>query len=233
MSSCLLADFIGENMESILQAWEDFERPSSRQVPGPGQAARQRGHGCGKTHAQARLLSGHTVVQLVSEYRALRSSVLSTALKMRRSRSVGEHADDIVGQQPRPGHSSRKAVLHFRSAAADRGQQQRLYRAYQPRHRSVHFTRNRQGARRDHARGIGCRTGHDVHGDDAAPAALAGGPRGVRATRAGQAPRARLRASSANWRRRASGADATLPARRFSSRPYACPVSRIAFLPCS
>jgi signal transduction histidine kinase len=38
-----------------------------------------RGHGdsAAETHAEARLLSGYTVVQLVSEYRALRSSVLA------------------------------------------------------------------------------------------------------------------------------------------------------------
>jgi signal transduction histidine kinase len=106
-----LADFIHGNMESILQAWEDFARtieppaltmddkelrdharqmllafaadlatPQSDQE----QAAKSRGLGgrghddtAAETHAEARLLSGYTVVQLVSEYRALRSSVLT------------------------------------------------------------------------------------------------------------------------------------------------------------
>jgi signal transduction histidine kinase len=111
MTQHRLAGFIRENMESILQAWEDFARtiepaaltmddtelrdharqmlqaiahdlgtPQSEQE----QAAKSKGLGrrghddtAAETHAEARLLSGYTVVQLVSEYRALRASVLT------------------------------------------------------------------------------------------------------------------------------------------------------------
>lgn len=105
-----LSRFIENNMEPIMQAWEDFARtieppaltmddvelrdhakqmlhafaadlatPQSEHE----QIAKSRGLGkrgpddtAAETHAEARLLSGYTVVQLVSEYRALRSSVL-------------------------------------------------------------------------------------------------------------------------------------------------------------
>jgi signal transduction histidine kinase len=106
-----LAEFIRENIEAILQAWEDFARtveppaltmddvelrdharqmlleivtdldkPQSerqRSDKSKGQGGREAKDSAAETHAQARLLSGFTVVQLVSEYRALRSSVLT------------------------------------------------------------------------------------------------------------------------------------------------------------
>src|SRR4051812_5305074 len=106
-----LSRFIENNMEPIMQAWEDFARtieppaltmddvelrdhakqmlhafavdlanPQSEHE----RAAKSKGLGkrgpddtAAETHAEARLLSGYTVVQLVSEYRALRSSVLT------------------------------------------------------------------------------------------------------------------------------------------------------------
>lgn len=106
-----LSRFIENNMEPIMQAWEDFARtieppaltmddvelrdhakqmlhafaidlagPQSE----PERSAKSKGMGkrgpddtAAETHAEARLLSGYTVVQLVSEYRALRSSVLT------------------------------------------------------------------------------------------------------------------------------------------------------------
>jgi len=106
-----LDGFIRNNMEQILQAWEDFARTieppaltmddtelrdharlmllafaQDLTTPQSDQERAQKSKGLGKrgecdtaaeTHAEARLLSGYTVVQLVSEYRALRSSVLT------------------------------------------------------------------------------------------------------------------------------------------------------------
>lgn len=110
MSQDGLGRFIVDNMEPILQAWEDFARTieppaltmddvelrdHAKQMlhafaadlatpqSDPERVAKSRGLGlrgpddtAAETHAEARLLSGYTVVQLVSEYRALRSSVL-------------------------------------------------------------------------------------------------------------------------------------------------------------
>jgi signal transduction histidine kinase len=106
-----LTDFIRNNMEPILQAWEDFARtieppaltmddkelrdharqmllvfaedlakPQSdqeRAAKSKGLGKRDREDTAAEIHAEARLLSGYTVVQLVSEYRALRASVLT------------------------------------------------------------------------------------------------------------------------------------------------------------
>jgi signal transduction histidine kinase len=106
-----LADFIGENIEPILQAWEDFARtidppaltmsddelrdharqmllafaadlrtPQSRQqsaAKSRGLSKDELGATAAEAHAEARLQSGYTVAQLVSEYRALRASVLT------------------------------------------------------------------------------------------------------------------------------------------------------------
>lgn len=111
MTSHRLADFIGDNMASILQAWEDFARTieppaltmddealrdharamlqvfaadlatsqtdAERDAKSQGLGRRDNGATAAEAHAEARLLSGYTAVQLVSEYRALRSSVLT------------------------------------------------------------------------------------------------------------------------------------------------------------
>lgn len=105
-----LSRFIENNMEPIMQAWEDFARTieppalamddvelrdhakqmlhafaADLDTPQSDHERLAKSKGLGKrgpddtaaeTHAEARLLSGYTVVQLVSEYRALRSSVL-------------------------------------------------------------------------------------------------------------------------------------------------------------
>ena len=105
------ATFIEQNLEPILQAWEDFARSieppalimddnelrdHARQMleviakdltaPQTDRESTQKSKGlaepvrhvtAAEAHAEARLLSGYTVVQLVSEYRALRSSVLA------------------------------------------------------------------------------------------------------------------------------------------------------------
>lgn len=106
-----LPDFIIENIEPILQAWEDF----ARTIETPGAAldrealrdhagqmleaividlrtkqtrseriAKSLGHGPSsaeetpaETHAVTRLMAGFTIDQMVSEYRALRTSVLN------------------------------------------------------------------------------------------------------------------------------------------------------------
>jgi signal transduction histidine kinase len=106
-----LSDFILTNMETILQAWEDFARTieppaltmddqelrdHARQMlttiaadlktsqseqeqseKSLGLGERDHRDSAAETHAEARLLSGYTVVQLVSEYRAMRCSVLA------------------------------------------------------------------------------------------------------------------------------------------------------------
>lgn len=111
MTKYRLGSFIQDNMEPILQAWEDFARtieppaltmddtdlrdharqmlqaisadlatPQTeyeRCVKSRGLGKRGEDETAAETHAEARLLSGYTVVQLVSEYRALRSSVLT------------------------------------------------------------------------------------------------------------------------------------------------------------
>lgn len=105
-----LSSFIIDNMEAILQAWEDFARtiePAAltmddtelrdhaklmltaiardlntpqtghqREEKSQGRAPASKSDTAAETHAEARLLYGYNVEQLVSEYRALRSSVL-------------------------------------------------------------------------------------------------------------------------------------------------------------
>lgn len=105
-----LADFILENMERILQAWEDFastvlpagqamdstelrdhagqmlaaiakdlctsQTRNQRIVKSHGKALTVRGETAAETHALTRLMSGFTIDQMISEYRALRTSVL-------------------------------------------------------------------------------------------------------------------------------------------------------------
>lgn len=111
MTQHLLSSFILDNMELILQAWEDFARtieppaltmddkelrdharqmllafaadlkaPQSdyeRTAKSKGLGKRGPADTAAEIHAEARLLSGYTVLQLTSEYRALRSSVLT------------------------------------------------------------------------------------------------------------------------------------------------------------
>jgi signal transduction histidine kinase len=111
MNKNRLSNFIRDNMESILQEWENFARTivpaaltmddealrdharqmlttiaadleteqsdSQRITKSQGLATRDRADTPAETHAETRLHSGYSVVQLVSEYRALRASVLA------------------------------------------------------------------------------------------------------------------------------------------------------------
>jgi hypothetical protein len=111
MTQHRLADFIRDNMEPILQAWENFARTieppaltmddkalrdharlmllafaadldtsqsdQQRDDKSKGMCKPNHHDTAAESHAEQRLLSGYTVVQLVSEYRALRSSVLA------------------------------------------------------------------------------------------------------------------------------------------------------------
>jgi signal transduction histidine kinase len=122
-----LSDFILENMESILQAWEDFARTieppaltmddtelrdhaklmltdiaTDLQTPqtsleqsekSKGKAPRGEQDTAAETHAEARLQSGYSVEQLVSEYRALRSSVLHQWTSQMASRQATDMED--------------------------------------------------------------------------------------------------------------------------------------------
>lgn len=110
-----LPDFILENLEPILQAWEDFARTietpgveldnvalrdhaeqmlraividlrtkqtmSEQIAKAQGQAPRDDEETAAETHAVTRLMAGFTIDQMVSEYRALRTSVLSQWLR--------------------------------------------------------------------------------------------------------------------------------------------------------
>lgn len=109
-STVRMADFILEQMEPILQAWESFAKtiePAALTMDRAAlrdhashmlkaiaadlgnsqtkfeQAEKSKARGprgeedtAAETHAAARLMSGYTIEQLVSEYRALRASVL-------------------------------------------------------------------------------------------------------------------------------------------------------------
>jgi signal transduction histidine kinase len=122
-----LSDFILENMESILQAWQDFARtieppaltmddtalrdhaklmltdialdlktpqtPLEQSEKSKGKAPRGDHDTAAETHAEARLLSGYSVEQLVSEYRALRSSVLHQWTSQMASRQATDMED--------------------------------------------------------------------------------------------------------------------------------------------
>ena len=124
-----LYDFIDSDMESILQAWEDFARSVETELPTQNaaglrnhsekilrtvasdmrtaQTARQQsekaqGRGpqkssetAAQTHAVTRLIAGFSMDQMVSEYRALRSSVLSLWLAQETFRD-GHHVQDMI-----------------------------------------------------------------------------------------------------------------------------------------
>ena len=125
-----LPDFISENTEAILQAWEDFA--ASIDAPGAPldssalrdhaeqmlqavvldlrtkqsareQLAKSQGHGpvsesqtAAETHAVTRLLAGFSINQMVSEYRALRTSVLFQWMKAIKSNLSADEVDDMI-----------------------------------------------------------------------------------------------------------------------------------------
>jgi len=70
-----------DHAKQMLQAFADdlgtYQSDSQRDAKSKGLGWRGKAETAAEVHAEARLLSGYTVVQLVSEYRALRSSVLS------------------------------------------------------------------------------------------------------------------------------------------------------------
>lgn len=124
-----LFDFILENLEPILQAWEDFAR--TIETPGADldnealrdhaeqmlraiasdlqtkqtkreQADKSQGKApmndeetAAETHAMTRLMAGFTINQMVSEYRALRTSVVSQWMKQVKD-GTPINVDDII-----------------------------------------------------------------------------------------------------------------------------------------
>lgn len=124
-----LPDFILQNMESILQAWEDFARSVDTPLPpmdakglrnhgeyilrtvaadmrtsqtDQEQVDKAQGHGPqadddspADTHAMTRLIAGFSLDQMVSEYRALRSSVLRLWLDHESFRE-GQHVEEMI-----------------------------------------------------------------------------------------------------------------------------------------
>ncbi|WP_422421427.1 ATP-binding protein [Pseudomonas sp. GZD-222] len=125
-----LSDFILDNMEAILQAWEEFARSVDTPMPdldntGLRNHAEQilravvldmrtfqsdqqqidKSHGYGpvsedetpaQSHAVTRLMAGFTLDQMVSEYRALRSSVLRLWLAQENMGETRRTSDDMV-----------------------------------------------------------------------------------------------------------------------------------------
>lgn len=124
-----LYDFIQQDMESILQAWEDFARSVDTPLPimnakglrdhaqhilltvardmrtqqdDEQQTAKSHGLGphsdhdtAAEVHAMTRLVAGFSLDQLVSEYRALRSSVLKLWL-YQESSGQNHHLEDMT-----------------------------------------------------------------------------------------------------------------------------------------
>ncbi|MEN5300705.1 MULTISPECIES: sensor histidine kinase [unclassified Pseudomonas] len=124
-----LYDFIESDMESILQAWEDFARSVETDLPTQDstglrnhsekilrsvaadmrtaqtpyqQAEKAQGRGpqqssdtAAQSHAVTRLIAGFSMDQMVAEYRALRSSVLSLWLAQETLRDA-HHVQDMI-----------------------------------------------------------------------------------------------------------------------------------------
>ncbi len=125
-----LSDFILDNMEVILQAWDEFARSVDTPLPDldklglrnqaeyilravvldmrtlqTDQQQIDKSHGYGpvskdktaaQSHAVTRLMAGFTLDQMVSEYRALRSSVLRLWLTQENMGEAHQNADDMV-----------------------------------------------------------------------------------------------------------------------------------------
>jgi signal transduction histidine kinase len=144
-----LADFILENLEPILQSWEDF---ASTMLPAAGgmnsvelrdhaeqmlrtivadlrtkqttEQATIKSHGRGprgkedtaaETHALIRLTSGFTIEQMVSEYRALRASVLLLWSKRIRE-GVEFELEDMVRFNEAIDQALAESVVRFANA---------------------------------------------------------------------------------------------------------------------
>jgi len=153
-----LSDFISQNMESIVQSWEDFARTIEppaitmdrtalrdhasamlkviakdlitgqtsleQSEKSKGQGSRDSDDSAAELHADARLLSGYTIEQIVSEFRALRASVLrlwSTSAKtehdidpveiIRFNEAIDQALAESVGRYERDVKKSRNLFL--------------------------------------------------------------------------------------------------------------------------
>jgi signal transduction histidine kinase len=72
-----LRDHAHQMLTTIADDLDTAQSDAERDAKSKGNGKRERGDTPAEIHAEARLLSGYTVVQLVSEYRALRTSVLA------------------------------------------------------------------------------------------------------------------------------------------------------------
>ena len=92
MDDVELRDHARQMLLTIADDLATTQTDEERTAKSQGLGRRERADTPAETHAEARLLSGYTVVQLVSEYRALRSSVLTLWIVDDRQ----EHATDVA-----------------------------------------------------------------------------------------------------------------------------------------
>ncbi|SFU74306.1 sensor histidine kinase [Pseudoduganella namucuonensis] len=76
MDDDALRDHAREMLLTVAHDLRQSQTEEQQSLKAQGQGGTKRGPTAAETHAEARLLSGYTVEQLVSEYRALRASVL-------------------------------------------------------------------------------------------------------------------------------------------------------------
>ncbi len=77
MNDTELRDHAHQMLSTIADDLDTLQTAQQRDAKSEGRAKRAASDTAAEVHAEARLLSGYTVVQLVSEYRALRASVLT------------------------------------------------------------------------------------------------------------------------------------------------------------
>lgn len=92
MDDVELRDHARQMLQAIADDLSTMQTDDERIAKSQGLGKRERADTAAETHAEARLLSGYTVVQLVSEYRALRSSVLTLWITDERK----EYATDVA-----------------------------------------------------------------------------------------------------------------------------------------
>ncbi|WP_123070357.1 sensor histidine kinase [Massilia aurea] len=92
MDDVELRDHARQMLQAIADDLATTQSDAERTAKSQGLGKRERADTAAETHAEARLLSGYTVVQLVSEYRALRSSVLTLWIADERK----EYATDVA-----------------------------------------------------------------------------------------------------------------------------------------
>lgn len=124
MDDAALRDHVAQILDGIIAELDTSQTPIEQSEKSKGPGPQDRGETFAETHASLRLQSGYTITQLVSEYRALRASVLKLWARGARSNLITD-PEDVMRFDEAIDQALAESVSRFADMAAERSETER------------------------------------------------------------------------------------------------------------